>query len=188
MLYSPFHNFRYCGMHGFCWLGTGGRVSSMTKMLISQSALCVFASVRVYAHHTSFVREVQKIYERDCTLNGWALKNNGTFRLWRSDVFASANTQHLPTPVFCVATRAVSKFFSKLACWASDKQKLAVQWLNLLAWPIVISDSTQYSYQPTGRVLLKNYQPKAKLIPPRACGRVLSIALVNYQHCMRKYS
>ena len=46
--------------------------------------------------------------------------------------------------------QAVSKLFSQLAYQASDRQELAVKWINLLARPIVISDSTQNSYQPTG--------------------------------------
>ena len=48
-------------------------------------------------------------------------------------------------------------FSSQLACQASDKQELPAEWVNLPAWPIVKSDSTQNSYQPTGPVLLQSY-------------------------------
>ena len=51
--------------------------------------------------------------------------------------------------------------FSQLGHWASDRQELAAEWINVQARPIVISDSTQNSYQPNGLVLLESYQPKA---------------------------
>ena len=43
-------------------------------------------------------------------------------------------------------------FFSQLTYQASDKQELQAEWDNL---PIVVSDSIQNSYQPTGPVLRK---------------------------------
>ena len=55
------------------------------------------------------------------------------------------------------------QFFFSLTHRASDRQDLAAEWVNLPTLPIVISDRTQNSYQPTGPVLLKSYEPKAKV-------------------------
>ena len=41
----PFIILRHCCTHWLCWLRTWGGASSLTKTLISQSALCTFASV-----------------------------------------------------------------------------------------------------------------------------------------------